>query len=185
MNPNDIRPDPPERDLCDELLAPPKPPADLAPLRERVWRRIRRRLRWRRHLRRAAFAAALAACWAGGMLTMRWWSPSAAPAVSVVKNQEPPVEPPPKTVPETRIEPPALAVEWKAFDSNERQAELYRTAADLYQQEHDPLSAVRCYGRSLDAAPEQTQTIAAGDDWLLMAIKDARKKEKRDAKAVD
>jgi hypothetical protein len=185
MNPNDIRPDPPERDLCDELLAPPKPPADLAPLRERVWRRITRRLRWRRHLRRAALAAALAACWAGGMLTMRWWSPPVPPAVPVANSQQTPVEPPLETAPESRLDPPALAAEWKAFDSSERQAELYRAAADLYQQEHDPLSAARCYGRALDAAPEQTQTIAAGDDWLLMAIKDARKKEKRDAKAVD
>ena len=185
MNPNDIRPDPPEPDLCDELLAPPKPPADLAPLRERVWRRVARRVRWRRRLRRAALAAALAACWAGGMLTMRWWSPPAPPPVQVVNNHQTPVEPPPETVPESRPAAPALAAEWKAFDSTERQAELYRAAADLYQQEHDPLSAVRCYGRSLDAAPEQTQTVSAGDDWLLMAIKDARKKEKRDAKPVD
>jgi hypothetical protein len=181
MNPTD----PPEPDLCDELLAPPKPPSDLAPLRQRVWRRLRRRLRWRRHLRRAAFATALAACWAGGMLTMRWWSPPAQPAVAVVGGQETPTEPPTESVPEPRRDPPALAAEWKAFDSGDRQAELYREAAELYQQECDPLSATRCYGRCLDAAPEQARAVSAGDDWLLMAIKDARKKEKLDAKAVD
>jgi hypothetical protein len=172
MNPND-------RDLCDDLLAPPAPPSDLTPLREQILRHTTRRLRIRRYLRRVAFATALAACWAGGMLTMRWLSPMAPPALPIVQTQSAPVEPQPEA-------PPALTLEWQAFDSKEKQAELYRTAAAAYlNEEHDPLSAVRCYGQALDAAPEQTQTISTDDDWLLMAIKDARKKEKNHAKTVD
>src|SRR5438477_249398 len=49
MNPSDTRPEPPDRDLCDELLAPPTTPSDLAPLRERVVRRTTRLLRRRRN----------------------------------------------------------------------------------------------------------------------------------------
>jgi hypothetical protein len=172
MNPND-------RDLCAELLAPP-PPSELTPLRERVWKRMARRLRLRRLLRRALLAAALAACWAAGMLTMHWW-PGAQPVAQGRQIGEPPAPTPPAPPPT-----PALAQEWKAFDSTDGQADLYRRAAAAYlTQEHDPLSAVRCYGRALDAAPEQAHNLSADDDWLLMAIKDARKKENVHAKAVD
>jgi hypothetical protein len=179
MNPTDLQPDPPERDLCDELLAPPVPPADVTPLREQILRRTTRWLRWRRRLRRIAFVAALAACWAGGMFTMRWLSP---PAPQLAPTPQVSVEPTPGPTPT----PSARALEWQAIDSEQRQAELSRKAGDLYlKQEHDPLSAVRCYGRALDAAPEQATTVSTDDEWLLMAIKDARKKEKRDAKTVD
>ena len=180
MNPTDLQPDPPDRDLCDELLAPPVPPADLTPLREQILRYTTRRLRWRLRLRRVALVAALAACWAGGMLSMRWLSPPpTAPAVTVQK----PVQSA-ETPAEYAAPPSALALERKAIDSG--QADLSRRAGDAYlQQEHDPLSAVRCYRRALDAAPEQTATFSTDDDWLLMAIKDARKKEKHDAKSVD
>jgi hypothetical protein len=182
MNPTDLTPDPPERDLCDELLAPPAPPSDLAPLREQILRRTTRRLRWRRRLRRLALVAALAACWAGGMLTMRWLSPTPAAPPPVVQTSAPSVE----TLPPSSPIPTARALEWKAIDSDKERAALSIAAGDAYlKQEYDPLSAVRCYGRSLDAAPEQVQTSSTDDEWLLMAIKDARKKEKRDAKTVD
>ena len=172
---------PTERDLCDDLLAPLAPPSDLTPLREQILRRTTRRLRWHRRLRRMALVAALAACWAGGMLTMRWLSPPAPSAPpATVQTQARSVE--------TRVEPAttpsAIVLEKKAIDS--RQADLSRVAGDVYlNQEHDPLSAVRCYGRALDAAPQQAVVVSTDDEWLLMAIKDARKKEKRDAKAVD
>jgi len=184
MNPSDIQPDLPERDLCDELLTPPAPPSDLTPLRERVLRRTIRRLRVRRYLRRVALVAALAACWAGGMLTMRWLSPPTPPAQhapEIVQNQSLPVEPPPPTAAS------AQALEWQAVDgAKEQQAALYHKAADAFlTEERDPLSAVRCYRGALDAAPEQVQTISPDDEWLLMAIKDARKKEKRNAKTID
>jgi hypothetical protein len=162
----------------DDLLAPPPLPSELTTLREQVFRRTVRRLRWRRYGRRAALAAALAACWVGGMLTMRWLSPTAPPAPRVVESQPDDHTTPPSP-------PTALALEWEAFDRPEQQADLYRKAADAYQQERDPLSATRCYGRALDGDPAQTQTSAVGDDWLLIAIKNARKKEKIDAKSLD
>ncbi len=184
MNPTDLRSDLPERDLCDELLTPAAPPSDLTPLRERVLRRTLRWLRARRYLRRVALVAALAACWAGGMLTMRWLSPPtppAPPAPEIVQKQPLPVEPRPESAPS------AQALEWQAVDgAREQQAVLYHKAADVFlTEEHDPLSAMRCYRGELDAAPEQVQTISPDDEWLLMAIKDARKKEKRNAKTID
>src|ERR1700734_1825752 len=97
MNPTDLRPDLPERDLCDELLAPTAAPTDLTPLRERILRRTLRRIRWRRQFRRVALVAALAGCWAGGMLTMRWLSPPTSPphTPEIVQQQRQPVEPQP------------------------------------------------------------------------------------------
>ncbi len=185
MTPNDIQPEPPPRDLCDDLLTPSPPPPDLAPLREQILRRTTRRLRARRYLRRVALVAALAACWVGGMFTMRWLSPAPPPPPpSIVQQPAPPVPAPPKANPA----PSALAQEWQAIDSDRAQErdDLSRRAGDAYlQQEHDPLSAVRCYGRALDAAPEQAAATSSDDEWLLMAIKNARKKEKRDAKVVD
>src|ERR1700726_4080344 len=109
MNPTDIRPEPPERDLCDELLAPPTALSEPTALREQILRRTTRWLRWRRRLRRVALVSALAACWVGGMFTMRWLSPPPNP---VVAHQEAPAnEPTPQPAPA----PSALAIEWKAI----------------------------------------------------------------------
>ena len=181
MKPTDFQPDQPEHDRCDELLAPLPTPSEPTGLREQLLRRTTRILRWRRRMRLVAVAAALAACWAGGMFTMRWLSPSAAPGPLPVLTQSSSVDSPRPTP-----QPSALVLEWQAVESDNEQAKFARIAGDAYlNQEHDPLSAVRCYGRSLDVAPEQAAIISTDDEWLLMAIKDARNKEKRNAKAVD
>ena len=65
----------------------------------------------------------------------------------------------------------------------ERRGDLYRRAGDLYATEQGDLSsALRCYSESLDAGNEKDLTISTDDHWLLMAIKDARQKEKNDAR---
>jgi hypothetical protein len=76
--------------------------------------------------------------------------------------------------------------EWQAFDSGEDRAEQYlRAGADYLMEESDPQSALRCYGQALDAGGQTSLAVRPDDDWLLMAIKDARKKEKLDANMVD
>ena len=78
----------------------------------------------------------------------------------------------------------AAALEWRAFD--EANAALYRQAGERYLREDaDPYAAVRCYRQSLDAAGPDALAVSADDDFLLMALKDARQREKRDAKHVD
>jgi hypothetical protein len=57
---------------------------------------------------------------------------------------------------------------------------LYVQAGDRYLGEDgDVQSAVRCYGQALNLDDPAVLAIDPKDNWLLMAIKDARKKEKR------
>jgi hypothetical protein len=42
-------------------------------------------------------------------------------------------------------------------------------------------AALRCYRNALDAAPEDLD-VDATDTWLLMSLKEARSKERRDGK---
>jgi hypothetical protein len=157
-------------DPLDELLSPPAAPAD-----ERLRRDLLARtvgvLRRRRRLRRLGLALALAACYAAGLLSMRWAAhPADVPRPEpVAGHPSDPVE-----------DPSALAREWE--EVKRRRAELYREAGDLYLTAHDdPESAARCYGEALDAGKDHDGTISPSDSWLLMAIKSARQKEKDDA----
>jgi hypothetical protein len=166
-------------DPIEAMLRPPSPPPDTDRLRQRVYQRTQRVLRRRRRLRQLTFGAALAASFALGLLTMRvaMRPPTTPdlPARSASKG-----EPQPPAMPS---EEPALAHEWRAFDSDEQRGELYRQAGDRYMtEENDPQSALRCYASALDNGTEQDQAISANDNWLLMAIKDARQKEKGHAK---
>ncbi len=166
-------------DPLGDLLAPPAPAVDdnlRGDLRERTGRVVR----WRRRWRRLARAAALAACYAAGLLTMQVpQRPDGRRSPEMTSQTEPPKE---EAIPPAS----ALALEWKALDSPQPRPDLYRRAGDRYlDDEKDPESALRCYGQALDAAGEVGRAVAAEDSWLLMAIKNARQKEKRDAKSLD
>lgn len=170
----------PEPDPLDGLLRPPAMPPDAEAMQERVYERTIRVLRRRRHLRRAALGAALAASFALGFLVMRLTvhpkTPD-LPARSVSEGEPQPAPPAPAP------DEPALVREWHAFDSDNQRSELYRQAGDSYMtEENDPQSALRCYANSLDHGTEQDRAISTDDNWLLMAIKDARQKEKGHAK---
>jgi hypothetical protein len=165
----------PEPDPLGALLAPPGPetPGLRARLADAAASALRRRRRLRRVARAAAFAACCAACFLVGRLT-----PPAPP---------PPDAQPAATGPEAPAARPtagpAIALEWAAFDAEAGRAELYRRAAARYlDAEADPLSALRCYGRALDEGRPEDLAISDTDDWLLVAIKDARQREKRHAK---
>jgi hypothetical protein len=175
--------DTPDRDPCEHLgrIGPP-PPADR--LREALWRRLRRRLRRGRWWKRAAVAAALAACYAAGFGTARLATePTPTPSTVVVADDG--------SRPHEGLMPPAppaspLAQEWQALDSPEQRPEAYREAGDRYvAEEGDYESAVRCYREALDAGSERDLAIRPDDSWLLMVLKDARQKEKRDANSND
>ena len=171
-----------EPDPLDGMRRPPSPP-DAEELRRTVYAQTRRVFHRRRRLRQCAYGIALAASFAAGLLVMRVATPinpSPQPEEVVEKRDVPrPVEKPVAPEPDA----PALVREWQAFDSDDRRAELYRRAGATYlQEESDPLSAVRCYANALDNGTEQDQNVSAHDDYLLMAIKIARKKERNDAK---
>jgi hypothetical protein len=76
-----------------------------------------------------------------------------------------------------------VALEWQALEAPAGRPALYRRAADCYlNDEADPQSALRCYAAALDEAGPDDLDLSAEDSWLLMAIKNARKKEIADEK---
>ncbi len=161
-------------DPLDALLAPPTARPDEA-FRRRVLGRTVGVLRRRRIVRWLTRSAALAACYAAGVLTAYALRP-APPPPQVVHVLAPPAPPAPAGP------APALSQEWEAVDHPDQAAELYRAAGDRYlAEEADPRAAVRCYGNALSAGQAEDLTIGPGDSWLLMAIKDARQRERRDA----
>ena len=82
-----------------------------------------------------------------------------------------------------RNDPPQLIERWAALTEGRRRVELYRRAGDLYYERFaDPAAAIRCYRRALDGGTAADLLVQADkDNWLLMSLKVARLKERRDA----
>jgi len=164
-------------DPLDALLAPPAAAADDG-LKRAVFARTTRVLRRRRLARRLLFGVALAACYLGGVFSARWLASPPRERERIVYVDRP--APREQPVPQAES---AAALERRARDDDRPRPELYRRAGDLFaEQEGDLQAALRCYGEALDAAPDGRLPVAAGDHWLLLAIKDARETEKRHAK---
>ena len=159
-------------------------------LRAAVLAQTIRVVRRRRILRRVAFMGGLAACYLAGLVTT--WvalsgSGSARDTVQAAKAETSRIALPTGLSPSgqgaaSNAGRSATALEWRAFDSHERRAELFRQAGDRYlQQAGDLKSAVRCYRQSLQGALASDLTIKPDDSWLLMALKQAKQKEKQNA----
>jgi hypothetical protein len=167
-------------DSLDELLTPSLP-ADTAKLRANVLRRTTALLRRRVWLKRGGFVAALAACFLAGGLTVRLLTPAAAgvkedAVTSIPKPESGPELIVPPTL-ATEIPPPAIERLASHTDDRER-SELLRTAGRRYlDEQNDPESALRCYTQALNAGSADDLKASPSDDWLLMALKDAREKE--------
>ena len=71
----------------------------------------------------------------------------------------------------------AQETEWQALELPGQARALYLQAGDRYMAEDDPAGAVRSYGGALDAGTTDDLEVSVEDNWLLMAIKLARKKE--------
>jgi hypothetical protein len=170
-----------EPDPIEAMLRPPSPPEN-EPLRQEVYTQTRHLLHRRRRLRQFAYAASLLVSFAAGALATWMALPARSaskgtPLPAPVANKETP------TKEEDLVKTPALDAEWIAFDSADHRSELYRQAGDRYiKEENDLQSALRCYSNALDNATEQDLAISPDDNWLLMAIKDARQKENKYAK---
>ncbi len=178
-----------EPDPIEAMLRPPSQP-DSDTLRKSVYAQTIRVLRRRRRLRQFAYAASLLLSFAVGAGTMRMMTrinpgehESEFSRVGAVSTKIPPshqgADAPRSPTPDDS----ALDAEWFAFDSTDRRSELYRKAGDRYIKDQSDLqSALRCYSNSLDDGTERDLAISPDDNWLLMAIKDARQKEKNHAK---
>jgi hypothetical protein len=153
---------------------------------EALLQQTTRVLRLRRMVKRMSYVAGLLVCYAAGVLTMKLpFAPALAPApipdqgpVTVDKKPDRPEYQSPPNHPET-----AVALEWRALDSREKKADAYRIAGDRYLADHgDVQSALRCYRQFLEAGSHEDSAISPDDNWLLMALKEARRKEKGHAK---
>jgi hypothetical protein len=175
-----------EPDPIEAMLRPPSP-TDNELLRQAAYAQTQRVLHRRRRLRQYAYAASLLLSFTVGAGTMQLMTRPAltdsgergalAPCSSdgVQQGADAPHSPTP--------DDSALAHEWIAFDSEDHRSELYRQAGDRYIKDANDLqSALRCYSNALDNGSEQDLDISPDDNWLLMAIKDARQKEKNNAK---
>lgn len=168
-----------------ELLAPPAPDAANADLRQVLFRQTARVLRRRRWLKRAGYASALAACYLAGLMTMKFLptAPATDRGTVEVARADPSPPPPPAAKEAAEPKPSPLDLEWQAADSRVPRPDLLRQAGDRYLEEAgDVVSALRCYRGVLRDNPAEAETFSADDNWLLMALKEAKAKEKRHAK---
>lgn len=171
-----------EPDPIEAMLRPSSPPDNEA-LRQAVYTQTRRVLHRRGRLRQLAYAASMLLSFTVGAGTMRMISPQAAPIPELPRPSASKAEPQLPKNPPPSSDDSALDAEWIAFDSEDHRSELYRQAGDRYiKDENDLQSALRCYSNALDNGTEQDLAISPNDNWLLMAIKDARQKEKNHAK---
>jgi len=146
-------------------------------LRQRTTKVLRRRRRFRQF----GFAGFAAACYAAGLATM--WVLLPRPAAIVERPQQPLViaenadQPAPV---EAKLPEPAALYEFEAYTvPPEQRAAQLRKAGDLYlEQERDYASALRCYTQAFDAGGAKALEFSPDDNWLVMAIKNARRKEK-------
>src|SRR5581483_1506645 len=169
-----------EPDPLGDLLAVPPRPGDVDVLRQKILQQTTGVLRFRRRMRQTAWVAGLAACIAALVFGLHW-------RPSVPKPSQPEMAQQTTSQPSSSsgAEESALTLEWRAFHSPTRQTELYRQAGDRYLAEGEDLqAALRCYANALDTATDNDLKISTSDSWLLMAIKDAREKEKRDANGM-
>jgi len=164
----------PEPDPLAELLAAPAS-VDAQTLRQSLLAQTTRQLRRPRRLRLVALAAALAACYGAGLLTMYLLRPAPAPAVVVAP------EPPPPEVTQPAERPVVAEKPSEPPDPSQRAA-LLRQQGDRYlNEENDPESALHTYTKALNAGSADDAKFSPDDNWLLMAIKNAREKEDRNA----
>jgi hypothetical protein len=145
-------------------------------MRERTTRVLRRR----RRARQLGVVGVAAACYLAGLATMWLFLPrqvtkgdTPAPTLIVAdagKLSEPEIKPP--------LRPELYEFEAQTAPPAERAAQL-KKAGDLYlEQAHDYASALRCYGQAFDAGGPQALEYSPDDNWLVVSIKNARRKEK-------
>lgn len=135
-------------------------------LRRRTLARTLEAMHTQRRRQRLRSMAALGSALAAGILLLVSLLPSRSVIPRATISQHEPIRP-----------TSAVALEWQALDRPAEAPRLYKEAGDRYMEEADLESALRTYGSALDASKEDALDVSADDNWLLMAIKLARKKE--------
>jgi hypothetical protein len=173
-------------DPLEEMLRPTSHEESYTALRQELLGRTLALVPSHRSRRMLAVAASLAACFLLGMLAMgllRVFG-AAREAPAVADGEPPPKALPPPAAPPKRVSNPstALTKEWEAFDSKDRRVERFVRAGNQYLQEQEDIgSALRCYRQAVAAAAPADLVVQPEDNWLVMALKTARRKELEDA----
>jgi cytochrome c-type biogenesis protein CcmH/NrfG len=167
--------------LDDALGAIGQSSVEADPLRAAVLARTVAVIRRRRRLKRGALAAGLLVCYFAGIATMGGWQAGRAwepPAAAVHPSPVPPKQPRHST-PHPSPKPAAAAREIAA--ATPTPFESWRNIGDYHLQHSGDIStAVASYSQAIDLATAEERAISPGhDNWLMMALKDARAKEQR------
>ncbi len=178
------------RDPCEEFLQSQFPvPVDgdrQRMLLLRTTRALRRRRRWKR----LGLVAALAASYAAGVGTL-WLCQATSPGTPAPQVTQQAADPVPKSPAVATLPPlvedvgtPAVLLETLALNSETERGHLFRLAGRRYVEEAGDLSAaLRCYREYLNGATAKDLAISVEqDDFLLMALKIARQKEREHGK---
>jgi hypothetical protein len=184
---------PPDVPSTENLLGQDLALPDTERFKQAILRQTTRYVRDRRRLRQARFVSAFAACYLAGMLTVYFGLHASAEPQLVEKPREneplagqgaekPEFSRGGRDISESTSKHSALAMEWQAADAEDNKSDLYRQAAERYQEKGDYVSALRCFENSLNVGSEADQELSVNDDWLLMALKEARQREKNHAK---
>jgi hypothetical protein len=180
------------RDPCDAFLEGAGSRPVNPELRQALRDRTTGVLRWRRRIRRLALIAGLAAFYVAGIATMRLAEPAPPPvgAPEVAKHPpappKPGATPTPAPVPMARAPeidpqlPPNILEQLGELASKEQRTAYFRLAGDRYEKAGDVRAALRCYRLALNYASEVELAVSPSDSYLLMVLKNARQKEKRD-----
>ena len=176
-----------EDSLVDDLLSI-EAPADVDRLRLPLLTQTTSVVRRRRVIRRLGLAAALAGCYLAGMVTV-WGSVAAStprdaaferhstPEAKPDEGSQPaPQRPGPPSVRRPRPAQPRDGRQVVAARADYRQ--IQRVSDRYLNEEGDILKALHYYTRALDqATPDEREISLESDSWLLMALKEARRKE--------
>jgi hypothetical protein len=187
QDPNDISDDP--FDAILGVIARRDADTDADALRGTVLAKTIGVMRQRRWLKRCMMVGSLLGCYLAGMVTTGILrtdiqAESQTPAVQVVPADMPPHRSTPMPRPHRDSPRPALP---KAATRETRTAvtlptpfESWRNIGDHYfQQSGDIAMATASYAQAIDLATDEERAISPGrDNWLLMALKEARAKER-------
>jgi hypothetical protein len=139
-------------------------------------------MRRRRRLKRCALAASLLCCYLAGITTVEIWRPGGGEVVRAV-TEAPTAKPRPRNVAPQKSPKSTKPKIDQVAAAPPSGFESWRRIGDHYLRESDDVAtAVAGYSRALDLASDKDLVISPGkDNWLLMALKDARAKERRHA----
>ena len=152
-------------------------------LREAVLARTIGVVRRCRRMKRCALAAGLLGCYLAGITTVGLWRSEGNMSPQSPTGQPMIAEQPPQKVVPPLLPPAANPKKQQVAAKNPSGFESWRRIGDHYLHEKGDVSlAVAGYSEAINLASQEELALSPGqDNWILMALKDARTKERNHA----